>query len=138
MLSNGTNKLSKMIRKLFYLSFSVLVFAPTLSAQQARLDSLNKVLLQNNLPDSVRIHSLNKLATLSGRTNKKLADSLYNQSITLARGSKNLYGEIRALIGITKFENENGNFSASRESLLQSLELAQKKSYPKFSNRRNK
>ncbi len=119
-----------MIRKLFYLSFSVLVFAPTLSAQQARLDSLNKVLLQNNLPDSVRIHSLNKLATLSGRTNKKLADSLYNQSITLARGSKNLYGEIRALIGITKFENENGNFSASRESLLQSLELAQKNHIP--------
>ncbi len=119
-------KISKMIRKLFYLSFSVLVFAPTLSAQQAWLDSLNKVLLQNNLPDSVRIHSLNKLATLSGRTNKKLADSLYNQSITLARGSKNLYGEIRALIGITKFESENGNFSASRESLLQSLELAKK------------
>jgi signal transduction histidine kinase len=51
---------------------------------------------------------------------------LYNQSFILASRSRNLYGEIRALIGLSRFQREDGNFLASRGSLLQALQLAQK------------
>jgi hypothetical protein len=119
-----------MVRVFFYLSISVIVFSPDLFAQQDKIDSLNKILMQNNLADSIRIHSLNKLATLSGRYNDKRGDSLYSQSIRLSRRSKNLYGEIRALVGLCEFQREDGNFSASRESLLQALQLAQKSHIP--------
>ena len=119
-----------MIRIFLYIILGVIVFTPHLFAQKDRIDSLNKILMQNNLPDSIRINSLNKLATLSGRYNDKRGDSLYSQSIRLSRRSKNLYGEIRALVGLCEFQREDGNFSASRESLLQALQLAQKNHIP--------
>jgi two-component system NtrC family sensor kinase len=117
---------------LFYLLLSVIAFSPDLFAQQDKIDSLDKVLMQNNLADSIRIKSLNKLATLSGRYDKKRAYSLYSQSITLARRSKNLYGEIRALVGLTKFQRRDRDFAASRESLVQALQLAHKSQRPDF------
>src|SRR6476659_9611122 len=93
------NKMVGVLKIFFYLFVSLIAFSASLFAQQDKIDSLNKVLMQNNLADSIRVKSLIKLATISGRRNKKLGDSLYRQSIILARGSKNLYGEIRALIG---------------------------------------
>ncbi|MEO5581352.1 MAG: hypothetical protein ABIR66_01560, partial [Saprospiraceae bacterium] len=70
MPGDGTNKLPKMIRTFFYLFISVIVFSPELFAQQDKIDSLNKVLMQKNLSDSIRINTLNKWAILSHRTNK--------------------------------------------------------------------
>jgi hypothetical protein len=126
MSGNDTDKLLKMIRIFFYLSISLIVSSSDLFAQQDEINSLNKALMQNNLADSTRINSLNKLATLSGRYDKKQGYSLYSQSITLARSSKNLYGEIRALVGIASFQREDGNFNSSKESLSLALQLAQK------------
>lgn len=122
----------KMLRIVLYLSISVIGLTTELFAQQGRIDSLNKGLMQNNLPESIRINSLNKLATLSGRTNKILAYSLFSQSVTLAQRSKNLYGEIRALVGLYKFQCEDENYSASLQSLSRALELAQKNQRPNF------
>jgi hypothetical protein len=119
-----------MIRTLFYLSISILAFSQGVTAQQHRIDSLNKVLMQKNLSDSILINTLNKWAILSRRTNKKRGDSVYNQSFILASRSRNLYGEIRALIGLSNFQREDGNFPASRRSLLQALQLAQKSHMP--------
>ena len=121
-----------MLRIVLYLSISVIGLTTELFAQQGRIDSLNKGLMQNNLPESIRINSLNKLATLSGRTNKILAYSLFSQSVTLAQRSKNLYGEIRALVGLYKFQCEDENYSASLQSLSRALELAQKNQRPNF------
>src|SRR6185503_15813438 len=100
-----------MIRILFYLSISMVALSQDLIAQQDRIDSLNRVLMQENVNDSIRIKNLNKLATLYRRNNRKRGDSLYRLAITLARRSKNPYGEIRALVGLTKFQREDGNFS---------------------------
>jgi hypothetical protein len=121
-----------MIRILFYLLLSVSGFPSDLFAQQKKIDSLNKILMQNNLADSVRLKSLIKLATITGGRNQKLGDSLYHQSLTLARSSKNLYGEIRALIGLAKFQQNDKNYSASRESLSQALQLAQQNHVPNW------
>jgi tetratricopeptide (TPR) repeat protein len=121
-----------MIRILFYLLLSVSGFPSDLFAQQKKIDSLNKILMQNNLADSVRLKSLIKLATITGGRNQKLGDSLYHQALTLAHRSKNLYGEIRALIGLANFQRRDKNFSASRESLSQALQLAQKNHVSNF------
>ncbi len=77
-------RLPKILRIFFYLSLSVIGFSLDSFAQQDKIDSLDEVLMQNNLNDSIRINSLNKLATLSGRYNKKRGYLLYNQSISLA------------------------------------------------------
>ncbi len=121
-----------MLRIFFYIILGVLVFTSDLLAQQDRIDSLKKVLMQKNLSDSTRINALNKWAILSRRTNKKRADSLNNQALILASRSKNLYGQIRAVIGLSKFQREDGNFPASRKSILQALQLAQKSNMPKL------
>jgi tetratricopeptide (TPR) repeat protein len=115
-----------------YLWFSVSALPSALFAQQDKIDSLNSLLAQNDLSDSVRIQALNKLATVAGRSNTRLGDSLYKLSVTLARRSKNLYGEIRALIGLTRFGQRARNFTASRESLSQALQLAQKNHVPNY------
>jgi hypothetical protein len=60
-LSIYTNNFpTKMIRISFYLLLSVFRFPSDLFAQQKKIDSLNKILMQNNLADSVRLKSLIK------------------------------------------------------------------------------
>ena len=127
MSSNDTNKLPKTIRMLFFLSVSAMAFSPDLFAQQSKIDSLNKILMQNNLPDSIRINCLNELAVFSAVIiSTKRGDSLFNQALALARDSKNVYGEIRALIGLSNLRHEKENFSASKQLLSEAMQLAQK------------
>src|SRR5205809_1419228 len=132
MSSKWINKIIRLVKIFFCLFVGLMAFSVSLFAQQDKIDSLNKVLMKNDLTDSIRVKSLIQLATISGRRNAKLGDSLYHQSLTLAHRSKNLYGEIRALIGLARFQRRDGNFSASRASLLQALQLAQRNHVPNF------
>ncbi len=111
---------------IFYLLISLTTISSNLLAQQEVIDSLYKSLQENNIPDSIRINQINKLATIIGYSDKKQSDSLFKQAINLARQSKNVYGEVRALIGLSNFNRELRNFSSSRQFLSQALHVAQK------------
>jgi len=123
MPDNQGNKLALVIKAIFYTCACLITCGISSFAQQDKIDSLNKILIESSTTDSIRINTLNQLATLSARFNKQNGYSLYNRSIILARRSKNLYGEIRALVGISNFQREDGNFSAAKESLTQAMQL---------------
>src|SRR4051812_24678466 len=107
-----------MNKRIFYLAVTLMHFSTNAFSQQKVIDSLYEIVGETSVSDSLHINALNKLATKIGNIDTKKSDSLFQQAISLARQSKNVAGEVRALMALSFLKREITSFTAARQLLL--------------------